>query len=183
VLKFNSWVYHHTCGSCNHTRDCQCHTHTCQYHTHTCQNHTLRVEITLLLVEVTVVITFVRWKITLRVEIALCVYKSHSSVFCIHSTTSTLTNRNIWVRISCKTDFDDLWYSIDPKSNIQCLIMSQTSYNDFCGYTEPERVDTVYPHYIFFLLHFFTKYNSTTKNQSKFATSTELTHSMFLINS
>jgi hypothetical protein len=43
-----------------------------------CQNHILRVEITLVRIEITVmsvVITFVRVKITLRLEIALCVYK------------------------------------------------------------------------------------------------------------
>jgi hypothetical protein len=47
------------------------------------QNHILRIEITLLRVEITVVSianTFVRVNITLRVETALCVYKSHSIV-------------------------------------------------------------------------------------------------------
>jgi hypothetical protein len=47
-----------------------------------CIVHTLRVEITLVRVEITVVsvaITFVLVKITLRVEITLCVYKSHSA--------------------------------------------------------------------------------------------------------
>jgi hypothetical protein len=58
---------------------------------HTSQHHTLRVEITLVLVEITVVsvvITFVRVKITLRltlrVEITLCVWKSLST--CINHT-------------------------------------------------------------------------------------------------
>jgi hypothetical protein len=43
---------------------------------HTCENQTLRVEITL----VSVVITFVRLKITMRVKVTLCVYKSNSCV-------------------------------------------------------------------------------------------------------
>jgi hypothetical protein len=46
-------------------------------HTHTCQNHTLRVKITLVRVEITilsVVYTFVRVKVTLRVEITLCTW-------------------------------------------------------------------------------------------------------------
>jgi hypothetical protein len=47
-----------------------------------CRNHTLvRVEITV----VSVVNTFVRVKITMRVEITLCVYKSHSCVSLSHS--------------------------------------------------------------------------------------------------
>jgi hypothetical protein len=45
----------------------------------TCHNHTLRVEITRVRVEITLVITFVRVKITMLVEITLCVYKSHSA--------------------------------------------------------------------------------------------------------
>jgi hypothetical protein len=64
VLKFNSCVYHN--------------------HIHTCQNHTLHVEINLVRVEITVlsvIITFVLAKISLRLEITLCVYKSHSCVF------------------------------------------------------------------------------------------------------
>jgi hypothetical protein len=49
----------------------------CVYKLHSaCRNHTLLVKITLVRVEVTVlsvVITFVRVKITLRLEITLCV--------------------------------------------------------------------------------------------------------------
>jgi hypothetical protein len=47
-----------------------------------CVNHTLCVAITLVHVEITVVsfvITFVRFNITLRVEITLCVLKLHSA--------------------------------------------------------------------------------------------------------
>jgi hypothetical protein len=60
----------------------------CHNHIHACQNHTLRVKITIVRVEITVVsvvITFVRDKVTIRVEITLCVYKSHSSVSLSHS--------------------------------------------------------------------------------------------------
>jgi hypothetical protein len=60
-------------------------------HTHTCQNHTLRVKITLVRAEITVVsvvVIFVRVKITLRVEITLCVYKSYYSVSLTHSKVS-----------------------------------------------------------------------------------------------
>jgi hypothetical protein len=48
-----------------------------------CQNHTLRVEIAFVHAEiifVRVVIILVRVEIILRVEIALCAYKSHSTV-------------------------------------------------------------------------------------------------------
>jgi hypothetical protein len=54
----------------------------CHNHIHTCQNHTLRVEFTLVRVEITVasvVITFVHVKVSLRVEITLCIRKSHSA--------------------------------------------------------------------------------------------------------
>jgi hypothetical protein len=47
-----------------------------------CINHSLHVEITLVRIEIIVVSivgTVVRVKITLRVEIALCVNKSHSA--------------------------------------------------------------------------------------------------------
>jgi hypothetical protein len=78
----------HTRAYRNHTRECHNHTHTCQNHTHTCQNHTLRVEITLVRFKipvVSVVITFVHVKITMRVEITLCVYKSYSCASLSHS--------------------------------------------------------------------------------------------------
>jgi hypothetical protein len=64
---------YHTCECHNHTRECH-------NHTHECQNHTLRVEITVVRFEFTiviVVITFMRVKITLRLEITLCLYKAH----------------------------------------------------------------------------------------------------------
>jgi hypothetical protein len=57
------------------------------------QNHTLRVKINLLgvkIIVVSVVITFVRFKITMRVEITLCVSKSHSCVSYTHAYVSNL---------------------------------------------------------------------------------------------
>jgi hypothetical protein len=63
----------------NHTRNhiCVCQNHNaCENYTHTWQNHTLRVKITLVRVEITVmsvVITFVHVKVTMFVEITLCV--------------------------------------------------------------------------------------------------------------
>jgi hypothetical protein len=82
------WVFKLHSAYCNHIRACRNHTRECHNHTHTCQNHTLRVEITLVRVEITVVsvvITFVRVKITIRVEITLCVYKSHSFMSRYHT--------------------------------------------------------------------------------------------------
>jgi hypothetical protein len=67
------------------------------WHTHTCQNHTLRVCITLLRVEITVVsvvIIFVRVKVTMRVQITLCMYKSHSA--CINHTRKCHNHTHAW---------------------------------------------------------------------------------------
>jgi hypothetical protein len=55
---------------------------TLRNYTITCLNHTLWVEVTLVRIKITVVsvvITFARFKITLRVEITLSVWKSHSA--------------------------------------------------------------------------------------------------------
>jgi hypothetical protein len=60
----------------NHIRTC--------HHTHLYQHYTLRVEITVF----RFVITFVRVKITMRVKITLCVYKSRSCVSLSHSSVS-----------------------------------------------------------------------------------------------
>jgi hypothetical protein len=71
----------------NLTRACVNHTLEYHNHIHRCQNHTLHVEINLVRVEITVVsviITFVLVKISLRLEITLSVYKSHSFVFKSH---------------------------------------------------------------------------------------------------
>jgi hypothetical protein len=71
----------------NHTRACRDHTHECHNHTHTCQKHTLHVRITLVRVEITVdsvLVIFLRVKITLRVEITLCVCNRKSA--CINHT-------------------------------------------------------------------------------------------------
>jgi hypothetical protein len=84
----------------NHIRVCQNH-NACRYYTLRVDitlvrvviklisvNQTLRVEITLVRFEITVVsvvITFVRVKITSRVGIPLCVYKSQSCVLLSHS--------------------------------------------------------------------------------------------------
>jgi hypothetical protein len=66
----------------NHTRDCRMHTHTCQNYSRVSENHTQRVKShsafgdRILRVEITlqrVLITFVSVKITLRVEMTLCV--------------------------------------------------------------------------------------------------------------
>jgi hypothetical protein len=82
VLKSHASYWNSTRACVNYTFSCRNYTRECYNHTHTCQNHTLRVEITLVRLEITVVsvfVTFVRVKITLNVEITLCVWKSHSA--------------------------------------------------------------------------------------------------------
>jgi hypothetical protein len=88
VFKLHSACLHQTRACRNHPRDCQIHPHTCQNYSrvsgnHTmrvkshlaCGNCTLRVESNLVLDEITFVrvgITFVPGKITLHLEITLC---------------------------------------------------------------------------------------------------------------
>jgi hypothetical protein len=68
------------------TYKCRNHFRECHNHTHTCEHHTL----------LSVVITFVRVKITLRLEITLCVKNSHAAyedytVFRIHTLRVAIT--------------------------------------------------------------------------------------------
>jgi hypothetical protein len=82
VFKSYATCWNSTRACRNHTREYHNHTRERHNHNHKCQNHSLRVEITLVRVDITgvnFVITFVSVKITLRVEIAFCVYKSHSA--------------------------------------------------------------------------------------------------------
>jgi hypothetical protein len=96
VWKLHSACINHTRASRYYTCECQYYTHTCQNYSRMSENHTLRVkslsacgrrslrnENNLVRVEITLVhvgSTFVPVKITLRVEIILCVWESHSSV-------------------------------------------------------------------------------------------------------
>jgi hypothetical protein len=92
VLKSHVSRWNSTCARVNHTR--------------ACQNHTLRVEITLVRVKiavVSVVITFMRFNITLRLEITLCVWKSHSTY--IHLTRACLNHHSMRVNITYNSDF------------------------------------------------------------------------------
>jgi hypothetical protein len=80
-----SWFFFRSHASCwnstipsiNHTRAYRYHTRECHIHTLTCQNHILRVVMPVEITVMSVVFTFVGVKITLRVEITLCIYKSH----------------------------------------------------------------------------------------------------------
>jgi hypothetical protein len=72
-----------TYHSCYHFRECH-------NHTHTSQHHTLRVELTV----VSVVITFVRVKITQRLDITLCLKQSHAA--CGNHTTYINHTRACW---------------------------------------------------------------------------------------
>jgi hypothetical protein len=84
----HSMCRNRSCVYLNHSRKCRKHICVCQNHT-ACGNYTLRVEITFVRVKITIVsivITFVSVKITLRVEIALGVYKSYLCVLKSHLT-------------------------------------------------------------------------------------------------
>jgi hypothetical protein len=75
----------HTCQ--HYSRVSEIHTMRVKSHS-ACGNRTLRVEVNRVLVEITLLrvgVTFVPVEITLRVEIILCLWKSHSSVYNSHS--------------------------------------------------------------------------------------------------
>jgi hypothetical protein len=69
------------CACCYHSRECHIHTHKCQTYSRVCRKQTMRVKSHSACGNQSCAC----WNYTLRLEITLCVYKSHSSVSKLHS--------------------------------------------------------------------------------------------------